>query len=298
MRLYGAEIVLDTARFWASRAEWNGTRGVYEISDVIGPDEYHDHVDNNAFTNRMARWNLETALDVLAWLRREYPAKAEDLVAHLDLSEARMAHWADVLGCLFIPQDPEIGLIEQFEGFFDLRDVELEDYEPRDVSLQALLGIEGVQDYQILKQADVLMLLYLLPSAYDRETMQVNWDYYTPRTDHTYGSSLGPAIQAALAARMDVVEEAYAHFMRAARTDLLNVRGNTGEGIHAASAGGLWQAVVFGFGGVRLTEDGLVAEPRLPAGWTRLAFRLNHRGTWQEFEITSEGARVKAITVD
>ena len=284
---YGAEIVLDTARFWASRAEWDETRGVYEINDVIGPDEYHDHVDNNTFTNCMARWNLEAALDVLAWLRREHPHKAEELVTRLELSEERLAHWADVIGCLLIPRDPEIGLFEQFEGFFDLQDVDLEEYKPRDASMQLLLGIEGVQEYQILKQADVLMLLYLLPSAYDRETMRVNWDYYTPRTDHTYGSSLGPAIQAALAARMGAVEEAYEHFMRAARTDLLNLRGNTGEGIHAASAGGLWQAAVFGFGGVRLTDEGLVAEPRLPPRWTRLAFRLNYRGQWHEFEFTS-----------
>ena len=286
MRDAGAEIVLDTARFWASRAEWNAERGVYEINDVIGPDEYHDHVDNNVFTNRMAQWNLETAFDVLAWLRREHPQKAAELVTRLDLSEARLAHWRDVIDRLVILQDSETELFEQFEGFFALRDVDLDDYEPREVSFQALLGIEGVQDYQILKQADVLMLLYLLRAIYDQDVLQVNWDYYTPRTDHSYGSSLGPAIQAALAARQGAVEEAYAHFMRAARTDLLDVRGNTADGIHAASAGGLWQAVVFGFGGVEITGDGLCADPHLPPGWTRLAFRLQYRGRWHEFEIT------------
>jgi kojibiose phosphorylase len=287
MRDYGAEIVLDTARFWASRAEWNMQRGAYEINDVIGPDEYHDHVDNNAFTNRMAQWNLETAFDVLAWLRREHPQKAQELVERLDLSEKRLTHWRDVIDRLVILQDSETGLFEQFEGFFDLRDVNLDDYEPREKSLQALLGIAGVQDYQILKQADVLMLLYLLPTAYDRTVSQVNWDYYTPRTDHTYGSSLGPAIQAALAARQGAIEEAYEHFMRAARTDLLDVRGNTADGIHAASAGGLWQAVIFGFGGLRITEDGLVSEPHLPPGWTRLAFSLKYLGQWHTFDLTA-----------
>lgn len=287
MRDYGAEIVLDTARFWASRAEWNAERGVYEINDVIGPDEYHDHVDNNAFTNRMAQWNLETAFDVLVWLRRKHPWKAAALVERLDLSEARLAHWHDVIDRLVILQDPETGLFEQFEGFFELRDVDLEDYEPRQISLQMLLGIEGVQDYQILKQADVLMLLYLFRSLYDEDVVQVNWDYYTPRTDHTYGSSLGPAIQAALAARQGAVEEAYEHFMRAARTDLLDLRGNTVDGIHAASAGGLWQAAVFGFGGVQFTEEGLIADPRLPPGWKRLAFRLQYQGEWYDFDLTA-----------
>jgi kojibiose phosphorylase len=288
MRDYGAELVLDTARFWGARAEWNEERGVYEINDVIGPDEYHDHVDNNAFTNGMARWNLETALDVLAWLRREHPQKAGELVAQLDLSPERLAHWNDVIDKLVILQNDETGLFEQFEDFFELQDVDLEDYEPRTASMQALLGIEGVQEYQILKQADVLMLLYLLPSAYDQETTQVNWDYYTPRTDHTYGSSLGPAIQAALAARQGAVEEAYEHFLRAARTDLMDVRGNTGDGIHAASAGGLWQAAIFGFGGVQLTEEDPTADPQLPSHWHRLAFRLKYQGQWYDFDFSTD----------
>ncbi len=296
MREYGAELVLDTARFWGSRAEWNAERGAYEINDVIGPDEYHDHVDNNAFTNGMARWNLETALDVLTWLRREYPQKADELIARLDLSAERLAHWNAVIDKLVILQDDETGLVEQFEGFFELRDVDLEDYEPRTASMQALLGIEGVQDYQILKQADVLMLLYLLPEAHDQETKQANWDYYTPRTDHTYGSSLGPAIQAALAARQGEPEEAYEHFLRAARVDLLNVRGNTGDGVHAASAGGLWQAAIFGFGGVRLTAEGPIAHPQLPPHWRRLAFRLKYRGRWYDFDFKVKARQSTAPT--
>jgi trehalose/maltose hydrolase-like predicted phosphorylase len=148
----------------------------------------------------------------------------------------------------------ETGLIEQFEGFFDLEDVDLADYEPRTASMQAILGIEGANRRQVLKQADVLMLLFLLRDQYDRETLQTNWDYYNPRTDHTYGSSLGPAIYAILACELGSSEEACEHFMRAALVDLEDVRGNTSDGIHAASAGGLWQAAVFGFGGVRLTD--------------------------------------------
>ncbi len=114
MRDYGAEVVLDTARFWGSRVDWNGARGRYEINDVIGPDEYHDHVDNSVFTNRMARWNLEAALETLAWLRREHPEKAAELESRLDLTRDRLAHWADVIGCMVVLHDPETGLMEQF----------------------------------------------------------------------------------------------------------------------------------------------------------------------------------------
>ena len=286
MRDYGAEIVLDTARFWGSRAEWNGERGQYEIRDVIGPDEYHEHVDNNAYTNRMARWNLEAALEVLSWLRRTDPEKAAELTARLDLTEDRLTHWADVIRRLYIPSDPETGLIEQFEGYFDLEDIDLTDYEPRSMSMQVLLGIEGIQRTQVIKQPDVLMLLYLLADEYDEETLETNWAYYTPRTDLSHGSSLGPAIQALLAARLGRPDEAYEHFIHAARTDLADVRGNAADGIHAAAAGGLWQAVVFGFAGLRVHGDTYTLDPHLPPHWKRLAFTVRLRG--REIHINVE----------
>ncbi|MBN1261914.1 MAG: glycoside hydrolase family 65 protein [Anaerolineae bacterium] len=289
LRDFGAEIILDTARFWGTRAEWNTVSERYEINDVIGPDEYHDHVDNNAFTNRMAVWNLQTALEILAWLDEQAPEKAASLRTALDLTPERLSHWRDVCARMVILQNPETGLFEQFEGFFERRPVSLEDFEPRSTSMQALLGIEETQAYQILKQPDVLMLLYLLESAYDPAVIKTNWDYYTPRTDLTYGSSLGPAIQAALAARQGDLEAAYGHFTLAARTDLQDARGNTGEGIHAATAGGLWQAVVFGFAGIRLTPGGLEAHPMLPDGWRRLRFRLHYRGKRLAFDLRSAG---------
>ena len=301
MRRYGAEIILDTAAFWGSRVEWNSDRGRYEISDVIGPDEYHEHVDNNAFTNRMVRWHLETALEVLAWLRRTDPERAVALTEQLDLTPERLAHWNAVCEDIFVPHDPETGLIEQFEGFFSLKEVDLVGYEPRTRSMQALLGGEETNQSQVLKQADVLMLLYLLRDRFDRPTLQANWDYYAPRTDHTHGSSLAPAIHAIMVCELGRPDEAYEHFMRAALVDLENLRGNTADGIHAASAGGVWQAVVFGFGGVRLTDAGPVATPRLPAGWTRLKFRLQHRGHWHAFDLkqpTNEHDSVQPGAID
>ena len=276
----GTELVLDTAQFWASRAEKNNETEYYEFSDVIGPDEYHDHVDNNAYTNYMARWNLQTALDVLDWLKMHAPAKADELTQRLGLSPERVAKWKDVISLIYLPIRPG-GLIEQFDGYFQRRDVDLEALEPRDISAQALFGIEGCNETQILKQPDVLMLQYLLRSDFTDEEVRVNYDYYTPRTDHTYGSSLGPSIQAIMACDVGKQEDAYEHFIRAVRADLRDVRGNAGDGIHAASAGGTWQAIVFGFGGLRLTPDGWSIAPRLPKHWMRLRFKFFHRGELQ-----------------
>ena len=293
MRDYGAEILLETAKFWASRVEWNGER--YEINDVIGPDENHEHVNNNAFTNAMAQWNLSSAIMLWDWLARSYPATATRLQQELDLNADRFAHWTAIAQQLTVSPDPETKLIEQCDGFFDLIDVDLADYEPRSRSMQAILGIEPTNQRQILKQPDVLMLLYLLRQQFDHETLQANWNYYVPRTDHVYGSSLGPAVHAILACDLHQVEEAYQHFMRSALVDLEDVRGNASEGIHAASAGGVWQAIVFGFAGIRFTEFGLVACPNLPKHWTRLKFRLCWQDQWVEFDLSQTGTICQAI---
>ena len=295
----GAELVLDTARFWASRAEWNPADERFEFRDVIGPDEYHDHVDNNFYTNYMARWNLQAALDALDWLGGNAPAKAEALSRELDLSPERIAHWKRVIARIYLPVG-EDGLIEQFSGYFQRRDVDLASLEPRQVSVQFLFGIQGCSETQVLKQADVLMLQYLLRSDFSDDQVRTNYAYYNKRTDHTYGSSLGPAVQAIMACDVGRPQEAYEHFMRAARADLRDSRGNAHDGIHGASAGGTWQAVLFGFAGLRFGTDGPSTHPRLPAHWKRLAFRFLHRGTLHRVELfnpASSGAGISPPAV-
>ena len=282
----GSELILDTAKFWASRAEWNNETAQYEYNDVIGPDEYHDHVDNNFYTNRLAKWNLETGLDVLEWLKEHAPEKSDGLIQHLELTPGRLEKWREVLSGMYLSVHPN-GLIEQFEGYFQRRDVDLSSLEPRNISVQVLFGIEGCNETQVLKQPDVLMLQYLLRGEFSDEQIQVNYDYYTPRTDHTHGSSLGPSIQAIMACEVGKPDDAYEHFIRAVRADLRDIRHNAGDGIHGASAGGTWQAVVFGFGGLRMTSQGWSIHPRLPSHWKRLSFRFTHRGKLEVVEITN-----------
>ncbi len=286
MRDYGAEMILDTAQFWGSRAEWVAEQGRYEINDVIGPDEYHEHVDNNFYTNYLLQWHLRLALSLLDWLAATAPDKRADLVTRLGLTEDGLDHWRDVIARIYIIQDPATGLFEQFEGYFQRRDVDLAALEPRHKSVQALFGIEETNHTQVLKQPDVLMLFYMLPDEFDARTVQANWDYYTPRTDLTHGSSLAPGIQAILACRMGDVEAAYPFFMQAALVDLKDLRLNAEHGVHGAAAGSVWQAAVFGFGGVRVTEQGLVSEPRLPAHWRRLKFKIVYRGEVREFDLS------------
>ena len=286
MRAHGAELILETAKFFASRAEWNAEAQRYDYTDVIGPDENHDHVNNNAYTNRLAQWNLQTAFQILDWLQQDAPEKAAELIQRLDLSAERLAHWREVIEKLHIHTLPG-GVIEQFDGFLQLKDANLAEYEPRTRSMQEIFGIEGANQYQAIKQPDVVMMQVLLHEEYSEASRRANYDYYNPRTDHTYGSSLGPSIQAIAACRMGYAEDAYEHFIRSARADLRDVRGNAGDGIHAASAAGTWQAVILGFAGLEITDDGWRVNPRLPAHWKRVAFTFFYRGQAQKVEVTN-----------
>lgn len=297
---YGAEIILDTARFWADRAEEEEVDGErrYSYRDVIGPDEYHEHVDNNVYTNRMAQWHLETADSVWDWLQGAYPQKAKALEEELNLTPEELERWRDVARHIVIHHDRDSGLMLQFEGFFELQEVDWEQYEERTQSMQFLLGIEGANRSQVIKQADVIMLLCLLGDQYGEKTWQANWDTYMPLTDHQYGSSLGPSFHAWAACEIGRPDEAYEHFMLAARADLRDVRGNAGHGIHAASAGGVWQAIVFGFAGLQLGDDGYDLTPRLPSHWRRVQFKFRHCGEQHTVVVHQDGVHQDGVHQD
>ena len=285
MRQYGAELLLSTATFWVSRVMFNAARGEYEINDVIGPDEWHEHVNNNAYTNVMARWNISTALDTLAWLKNADAAKAQMLMQQLQLDEQKLRHWHEVIEHIRIPQDTQSGLFEQFDGFFKLEHFDQEKYRGRKASYQGLLGVSVVGRYQIIKQADVLMLLTVLRQCYDLKTKRANWDYYYPITDHDYGSSLTPALHVILACELGLTDVAYNLFMKGALVDLEDQRGNSDEGIHDACAGAVWQAAIIGFAGLNFSRDGYTTNPSWPDGWTRLAFKCCFKGQLVEIDL-------------
>ncbi|MCL2782542.1 MAG: beta-phosphoglucomutase [Propionibacteriaceae bacterium] len=285
MREQGAEMILDTATFWAGAAQLEDD-GRYHFRDVMGPDEYHERVDDNAFNNAMARWHLQLAGRVLAWLDATASDDAARLRAQLGIDAAREANWQKVADAMFEPRWRD-DVLEQQEGFFDLTDVDftLARDPGRTQSMQQIYGIEGTHHTQNLKQPDVLMLAYLLPQMFTRDQFLANYRYYDPRTDHELGSSLGPSISAIIACRAGDAAAAYQHFKRAAQADLVDVRGNARDGIHGASAGGLWQAVVFGFAGLSVDEDGWHTTSALPPGWTRVSFSFRWRGERQKVDV-------------
>lgn len=271
----GAEIILETARFWGSRATLEAD-GRYHIRNVIGPDEYHEGVDDNAYTNGMAQWNIERGLEVADLLRAWWPERWAALRERLGITSVELAAWRDVAARLVNRIDKTTFLIEQFAGFFGLEPLDLAAYTPRTAPMDVLLGWERTQRCQVIKQADVVMLLALLWDRYPAAVRAANFRYYEPRCGQ--GSSLSPAMHALVAARLGDVELAAGYFHQAAAIDLDDTMGNAASGVHIATLGGLWQAAVFGFGGMSPTATGLRCDPHLPAAWRALRFPVQWRG--------------------
>ena len=281
LREAGAEILLETARFWASRAVLEAD-GFHHIRSVIGPDEYHEDVDDNAFTNLMARWTIARGLDAADLLQSCWP---EDW-ARLALPEAERAAWRNVAATMFTGQDPASGLFEQFAGFHALETIDLAAFAQRTQPMDVVLPRERVHGAQILKQADVVALLALLPEAFTAAEHAVNFTHYAARCAHD--SSLSHSMHALAAARMGDPAAALRHFRDSAAIDLSRIPGRLSDGIHIASLGGLWQVATLGFAGISAAGRLLSCTPRLPPDWRAMALRTQWRGREVHLRITHD----------
>ena len=262
----GLRLLVETARYWASRIRVEGD-GSGHIYGVIGPDEYHEPVDDNAFTNVMARWNLRQAA---AAAEAVGPGPATP-------DPAEVARWRALAAAIVDAWDPDTGVYEQFAGFGRLEPLIIAEVAPRrPIAADLLLGAARVHGAQVLKQADVLMLHHLVPDEVEPGTLDANLRYYEPRTAH--GSSLSPSIHASLFARARDFEHAMQALRIASRIDLDDLTGSTAGGLHLATMGGLWQAFAFGFFGLRPRDGRLHVDPRLPPAWSALEIRVRFHG--------------------
>ncbi len=275
LRSAGAETLLETARYWASRGEWESDAH-YHIRHVIGPDEYHEDVDDSAFTNLAAAWNLRRGIEVAHLFQERWPEDWEKLRQRLGVTLEEVESWGRIADGMFVPFDAGSHLFEQFEGFFGKEHVDLLQYEPRNTAMDVILGHERIQKTNVVKQADVIMAMYLFWREFSPAVRDANFRYYEPLTGH--GSSLSPSVHALVAARLGDLLLAEKYIRQAAEIDLGNNMGNAAGGVHAAAIGGLWQAMVFGFAGLDTSGDCLRFEPHLLSRWRRLEFPFQWRG--------------------
>lgn len=295
----GARTVLECARFYYSLLVKRATDDRWEIHDVIGPDEYHERVNNNAYTNKMAAETFRLAVEAAGILKKaDEKAYAEFCVQ--TGAEELLPKLNEAAAHLYVPGPDKNGVIPQFDGYANLEDATVQEVRDRLLDPKEYWGgAYGVASHtQIIKQADVVTMLEMFHGEYSQEILRKNWEYYEPRTEH--GSSLSACMYALLACRCGEPDRAYPFFMKSAQADWLG-GGKQWAGLvyiggtHPAAEGGAWKVLAEGFAGLDWTENGPALHACLPKGWKRVAFRFCCRGKWYRAEVTQNTAEAIAL---
>ena len=291
----GAEVLVETARFWLGLGFFSERRdGQFVINAVTGPDEYTTVVDNNAYTNLMARENLEAAAEIVEWLSKEHPLEHAKLVDATGLVELEPAAWRRAAARMHIPRAD--GMVLQDDAFMDRQKWDFAGTPPERYPLLLHYHPLEIFRHQVIKQADVVLATYLAGRHFTTEEIRRTFDYYDPLT--TGDSTLSAAIQSVVASAAGHAEKALDYFHEAATVDLYDTHGNTADGIHIASCGGTWLALVAGFGGLRDYDGEARFAPQLPDTWTRLRFTVRLQGQRLEVDMTPGGTSYTLLEGD
>ena len=285
MEKYGCELLIETARFWSSRLEWKEDAQRYEICGVIGPDEYKEDVDNNAFTNYLAAYNLKIAAEAVDLMDEKWPDAKKRLGASHDLAKLQK-DFLEKAERIYLPVPREDGLVPQNDEYLSLEKIDLTKYREQ-------VGVSSIyEDYSpaqmnrfmVSKQADLVMLLRIMPDLFDDSTRRKNFLFYESRTLHD--SSLSHGQHCVVSAWMGMDQMALDMYRHAVDIDMGSNPGSSNEGIHSAAMGGIWQCGVCGFAGLKWEDGKLSMENHLPASWNKMEFSICWRGTQIKVTLT------------
>jgi len=290
----GAEILVETARLWEDLGFYatNGER-VFRIHGVTGPDEYTTVVNDNLYTNVMARFNLRYAARVVELLAEWDPDAYAGLCRRLQLDPDEVKRWTAASEAMYLPYDEELGIHPQDDNFLERERWDFEATPPDKYPLLLNFHPLVIYRHQVLKQADVVLAMALRSDQFPLDQKRRNFDYYDPIT--TGDSSLSACVQALAAAQIGYDELAVEYFREALFVDLADLHGNTSDGVHIASAGGVWVTIAFGFAGMFDTGVALAFAPRLPEVWKRLSFHLQRHGTQLRVDLDPDGCTVHVL---
>jgi len=298
---YGLEVLIAIARFWAQRVNWSEDKQQYVILGVTGPNEYENNVNNNWYTNTIACWCMQYAMDVADKVQAADPAKYEALISKIHFDKAKeTAKFSNIIAKMYYPYNEKLGVFMQQDGYMDKDQTLVKDIPASERPLNQKWSWDRILRSCYIKQADVLQGLYFFEDRYDIETIRRNYDFYEPRTVHE--SSLSPCVHAVIAAKLGDQARAYEFYLRTSRLDLDDYNNDTEDGCHITSMAGTWMAVVQGFGGMRVKDGKLSFNPFLPAKWKSFSFHIGFRGNLLNIKVGKEGVHItnlsgKEITV-
>lgn len=283
----GLEVLIAIARFWYQRATFSTNRNKYVILGVTGPNEYENNVNNNFYTNYIAKWCIDYAVEQIAKVGEEYSEDHNRIMSKANLDAGEINRWKNVANNMFFPYSEEHDVYLQQDGFLDKELVKVSDLDKSQRPINQKWSWDRILRSPYIKQADVLQGFYFFEDHFTREQLERHFDFYEPYTVHE--SSLSPCVHSIQAAMLGRMEQAYTFYLRTSRLDLDDYNKEVEEGCHITSMAGTWMSIVEGFGGMRVKDDTLHFEPRIPEQWTAYSFKINFRNQVLKVSVTASG---------
>jgi maltose phosphorylase len=284
----GLEVLIGIARFWHQRASFSEPKGQYVILGVTGPNEYENNVNNNWYTNYIASWCIKYALEQLVKVKEGYPDDYGRIIGHTKLTELETTAWSKVAENMYLPFSEERNIYLQQDGFLDKELITVEQLDRKQRPINQKWSWDRILRSPYIKQADTLQGFYLFEDHFSLEELERHFDFYEPFTVHE--SSLSPCVHSIQAARLGRMEQAYTFYLRTSRLDLDDYNKEVHEGLHITSMAGTWMSIVEGFGGMRIRNDKLCFEPRIPKQWKSYSFKINFRNRILKVTVTDSGS--------
>jgi maltose phosphorylase len=292
---YGLEVLLGISRFWAQRVNFSAEKKQYVMLGVTGPNEYENNVNNNWYTNYLAKWTLKYTIEVLDYVKKNDLKRFEAITKKWELNfieETRF--WNEIINKIYLPYNDKLGVIMQQDGYMDKEHILVKDLDQSQRPLNQNWSWDRILRSCYIKQGDVLQGLFFFEDDFDDETIAKNFDFYESRTVHE--SSLSPCIHSVIASKIGKKDKAYEMYLRTARLDLDDYNHEADEGLHITSMAGSWMSVVYGFGGMRVKNDLLQFNPHLPIGWKGFSFKVEYRDALLNIKISKKSTDISVLT--
>ena len=284
----GLEVLIGIARFWHQRANWSNKKEKYVILGVTGPNEYENNVNNNWYTNYLAKWCIEYTVEQLAKVKEGYADDYDRIMAHTKLTDREVESWNEVAQHMFFPKSKKHKVYLQQDGFLDKDLVKVDDLETSERPINQKWSWDRILRSPYIKQADVLQGFYFFEDHFTTKELERHFDFYEPFTVHE--SSLSPCVHSIQAAKLGRMEQAYKFYLRTSRLDLDDYNKEVEEGLHITSMAGTWMSIVEGFGGMRVLDDKLNFFPQIPEQWQSYSFKVNFRNRIIKVTVTKGGS--------
>ncbi len=286
----GLEVLIGIARFWHQRATFSTDKDQYVILGVTGPNEYENNVNNNWYTNYIAKWCIDYTYEQIEKVKIEYPSDFVRIMGKVDLGEAELTSWKKVADKMYFPYSEEHGIYLQQDGFLDKELVKVSDLDKSQRPINQKWSWDRILRSPYIKQADTLQGFYFFEDHFSKQQLEKHFDFYEPFTVHE--SSLSPCVHSIQASYLGRMEQAYTFYLRTSRLDLDDYNKEVAEGLHITSMAGTWMSIVEGFGGMRVKNNGLHFIPRIPAQWTGYSFKVNFRNAIVKVEVNHQETKI------